>query len=115
MSSQWGPATGRLQPSTHGPSLHKEPQLIASHDTCLQIRVSLAWKTLACNINSKGFLRLVRSLGSQDFTKILLSNHEKETYERTTVSLEVVTTMAIATSSATYVSFFQPETFTETK
>src|SRR5208283_2889761 len=72
----WAPSPVEIEPSPHGSSQHKEPQLIASHDTSLRIcTVSLAWKTLACNINSKGSFRLVRSLGPQDFTKVLLSDH----------------------------------------
>ncbi len=87
--------------------------MIASHDTSLQIcKVSLARMTMACNINSKKSLRPVRSLGPQDFTKVLLSDHEKKTYERATTPLEGATT-TIAKSSATHVSFFQPESFTE--
>src|SRR5208337_3146176 len=103
-----------IQPSIRGCSLQGEPQLIASRDTSLQIcKVSLARMTMACNINSKRSLRPVRSLGPQDFTKVLLSDHEKKTYERATTPLEGATTMAIPVSGATHVSFFQPESFTE--
>src|SRR5271166_2413536 len=38
-------------------------------------------------INSKRSPRPVRSLGPQDFTKVLLSDHEKKTYERATAPI----------------------------
>src|SRR5271157_6174578 len=67
-----GPAPVEIQPSIRGSSLQEEPQLIASRDTSLQIcKVSLARMTMARNINSKRSLRPVRSLGPQDFTKVL--------------------------------------------
>ena len=76
------PSPVAIQPSRRDSPLLEEPQLIASHDTTLQIwQISLARMPLACNINSKGSFRLVRSLGPQDFTKVFLSDHEKKTYE----------------------------------
>ena len=67
--------------------------------------------SLACNINSKRSLRLLRSLGSQDFSKLLLNNREKQTYERLAGFRKRQTTMAIPVSSAAYVSFFQLDSF----